>query len=150
MLSMGAEIDQRIWATNHAWGELYGMCWNKKVHGLLGRTRPHKDSQLSPSVEKVAAGALLHASSVHKGSDGTRALPESPHIMHIFHVVGLAECTSNRTTHSLRAFVCILRQMVMRSDYWQICRRWLSSLSGPSRSQTLSWSLVTSSVWGAN
>ena len=26
-------------------------------HGLLGRTRPHKDSQLSPSVEKVATGA---------------------------------------------------------------------------------------------
>ena len=38
----------------------------------------------------------------------------------------------------------------MRSDYWQICRRWLSSLSGPSRLQTLNWSLVTSSVWGAN
>ena len=26
-------------------------------HGLLGRTGPHEDSQLSPSVEKVAAGA---------------------------------------------------------------------------------------------
>ena len=105
MLSIGAEIDQRIWATNRAWRELYGMWWNKKVpykikrtlfrgtvcgasltvltallfhdrdylrlqrclekkaprsharHGLLGRTRPHKDPQLSPSVEKVAAGA---------------------------------------------------------------------------------------------
>ena len=26
-------------------------------HGLLGRTRPHKDTQFSPSVEKVAVGA---------------------------------------------------------------------------------------------
>ena len=25
MLSMGAEIDQRIWATNRAWRELHGM-----------------------------------------------------------------------------------------------------------------------------
>ena len=104
MLSMGAEIDQRIWATNRAWRELYGMWWNKRVpykikrtlsrrclrslphglhctsrprprrpstaeilgektprsharHGLLGRISPQKDPQLSPSVEKVAAGA---------------------------------------------------------------------------------------------
>ena len=70
--------------------------------------------------------------------------------MHISNAVGLAERTSNRTTHSLRAFVCIPRQMVMRSDYWQICRRWLSSLSGTIRLQTLNWSLVTSSVWRAN
>ena len=41
----------------------------------------------------------------------------------------------------------VIRQ---RSDYWQKCRRWLSSLSGPSRLQTLKWSLVTSSAWGAN
>ena len=39
--------------------------------------------------------------------------------------------------------------MVLRSDYWQICRRWLLFLSGPSRLQTLNWSSVTSSVWGA-
>ena len=38
-------------------------CLEKKLralmlrHGLMGRTRPHKDPQLSPSVEKVAAGA---------------------------------------------------------------------------------------------
>ena len=105
MLSMGAEIDQRIWATNRAWRDLYGMWWNKKVpyktkrtlfrgavcgasltgltallhhdrdylrlqrcvekkapraharNGFMGRTRPHKDPQLSPSVEKVAVGA---------------------------------------------------------------------------------------------
>ena len=105
MLSMGADIDQRIWATNCAWRELCGMWWNKRVpykikralfrgavcgasftgltalllhdrdylrlqrclekklrtpharHGLLGRTGQHKDTQLSPSVEKVAAGA---------------------------------------------------------------------------------------------
>ena len=91
MLSMGAEIDQRIWATNRAWRELCGMWWNMKMpyksngrsfpalfaeppsrvsrhfsfmtemlgekatrsharHGLLRRTRPHKDSKLSPSV----------------------------------------------------------------------------------------------------
>ena len=99
MLSMGAEIDQRIWATNRAWRELYGMgamqdrtdtfSWrclrsfphgphctspprprlpstaemlgekaprSHARHGLLGRTRPHKDPQLSPNVEKVAAG----------------------------------------------------------------------------------------------
>ena len=29
-----------------------------------------------------------------QSSDGTRALPESPHVMHIFFVVGLVECTS--------------------------------------------------------
>ena len=93
MLSMGAEIDQRIWAANRAWRELYGMWWNKRVpykiqiphgphctssprsrlpsfaevlgkkapraharNGLMGRTRSHKDPQLSPSVEKVAVG----------------------------------------------------------------------------------------------
>ena len=152
MLSMGADIDQRIWAPKRAWRELYGMWWNKKVpykikrtlfrgavcgasltgltalllhdrdylrlqrclekkaprsharHGLLGRTRPHKDSQLAPSVGKGGGWRLLHTSAVYKGSDGTRELPASPHVMHIFHVVGSAECTSNRTTHSLRAF----------------------------------------------
>ena len=31
MLSMGAEIDQRIWATSRAGRELYGMWWNKRV-----------------------------------------------------------------------------------------------------------------------
>ena len=197
MLSMGAEIDQRIWATNRAWRELYGMWWNKRVPYKIKRTlfrgavcgasltglaalflhdrdylrlqrclekklrafmlgtASWKDQiTCGPSaLAKCGKGGgwrFLHTSSLYKGSDGTRALPESPHVMHIFHAVGLAECTSNRTTHSLRAFVCILRQMVMRSDYWQTCRRWLSSLSGPSRLQTLNWSLVTSSVWGAN
>ena len=28
MLSMGTENDQRIWATNRAWKELYGMWWD--------------------------------------------------------------------------------------------------------------------------
>ena len=79
-----------------------------------------------------------------------QSMPREPSGIHIFYAVGLSECTSERTTHSLRAFVCILRQMVMRSGYWQICRRWLSSLSGPSSLQTLKWSLVTSSIWGAN
>ena len=31
MLPMGAEIDHRIWATNRAWKELYGMWWDKRV-----------------------------------------------------------------------------------------------------------------------
>ena len=99
----------------------------RELEGMDQDKNLDMDSQLSPSVEKVATGALLHTSSVYKGSGGTRALPENPHVMHIFFAVGLAECTSNRTIHSLRACVCILRQMVMRSDYWQICRRW----SGP-------------------
>ena len=38
MLSMGAEIDQRIWATNRAWRGLYGMWWNKKVPDKIKRT----------------------------------------------------------------------------------------------------------------
>ena len=38
MLSMGAEIDQRIWATNRAWREIYGMWWNKKVPYKIKRT----------------------------------------------------------------------------------------------------------------
>ena len=38
MLSMGAEIDQRIWATNRAWRELYGMWWNKRVPNKIKRT----------------------------------------------------------------------------------------------------------------
>ena len=33
--------------------------------------------------------------------------------MHIFYAVGLAEYTSNRTTHSLRAFTCIQRQRLL-------------------------------------
>ena len=37
-LSMGAEIDQRIWATNRAWTELYGMWWNKRVPYKIKRT----------------------------------------------------------------------------------------------------------------
>ena len=95
MLSMGAEIDKRIWATNRACRELYGMgaiqdqtdtlsrrCLRSLPHGpdctssprlrlpssaemlgekALGRTRPHEDPQLSPSVEKVAAGACIRA-----------------------------------------------------------------------------------------
>ena len=38
MLSMGAEIDQWIWATNRAWRELYGMWWNKRVPCKIKRT----------------------------------------------------------------------------------------------------------------
>ena len=38
MLSMGAEIGQRIWATNRAWRELYEMWWNKKVPIRIKRT----------------------------------------------------------------------------------------------------------------
>ena len=38
MLSMSAEIDQRIWATNRAWRELYGMWWNTKVPCKIKRT----------------------------------------------------------------------------------------------------------------
>ena len=37
-LSIGAEIDQRIWATNRAWRELYGMWWNKRVPHKIKRT----------------------------------------------------------------------------------------------------------------
>ena len=98
-------------------------------HGLF----PGKDqtTQGPSALAKCGKGGgwrLLHTSSVYKSSDGTRALPESPHVMHIFYAVGLAECISNRTTHSSRAFACILRQMVVRSDSWQKCRRWLSPL----------------------
>ena len=32
MLSMGAEIDRRIWATNRTWRVLYGMWWKKRCH----------------------------------------------------------------------------------------------------------------------
>ena len=38
MLSMGAEIDQSVWATSLAWRELYGMWWNKKVPYKIKRT----------------------------------------------------------------------------------------------------------------
>ena len=38
MLSMGAEIDRRIWATNRAWRELHGMWWNKRVPYKIKRT----------------------------------------------------------------------------------------------------------------
>ena len=37
MLSMGAEIDQRIWATNRG-RELHGMWWNKRVPFKIKRT----------------------------------------------------------------------------------------------------------------
>ena len=39
MPSMGAEIDQRIWATNRAWREFCGMWWNKKVPYKIKQTR---------------------------------------------------------------------------------------------------------------
>ena len=58
-------------------------------HGLLGRTRTHKDPLAKCG--KGGGWRLLHTSSVCKGLDGTRALPESPHVMHIFYAVGLAE-----------------------------------------------------------
>ena len=38
MLSMGAEIDQRIWAASRAWRELYGMWWYKRVPCKIKRT----------------------------------------------------------------------------------------------------------------
>ena len=38
MLSMGAEIDQRIRATNRAWKELYGMWWDMRVPIRIKRT----------------------------------------------------------------------------------------------------------------
>ena len=38
MLSMGGEIDQRIWATNRARREPYGVWWNKKVPYKITRT----------------------------------------------------------------------------------------------------------------
>ena len=167
-----AEIDQRIWATNRAWRDLYGIvveqegaiqdhrtlfrgavcgasltgltalllhdrdylrlqkCLEKKLRALMLGTASwegpdhNKDPQLSPSVEKVAAGAACTRALCTKAQMVPEHCPESPHVMHIFHAVSLAECTSNRTTHSLRAFACILRQMVMQSDYWQTCRRW--------------------------
>ena len=34
MLSMGAKIDQRTWATNRVWRELQGMWWNKQDGAL--------------------------------------------------------------------------------------------------------------------
>ena len=58
MLSMGAEIDQRTWATNRAWRELYGMWWNKRVpykikwtlfRGAGLRSLPHGPHCTSPS-----------------------------------------------------------------------------------------------------
>ena len=190
MLSMGAEIDQRTWATNYAWRELYGGLWNKKLPYKIKRTLfrcaecgasltgltalPFHDRdylRLQRCLEKKFHGLMLGTAS-WEGPDHIRTLSsrqvwkrwrlaspayelcvqrlrwsQSLHVMHIVYAVGLADCTSNRTTHSWRAFTCILRQMVMRSEYWQTCRRWLSSLSGPSRLQTLNWSLVTSSVW---
>ena len=127
----------------------------KKSSARSCSERPHGKDKTIEGLSALAKGGkgggwrLLHTSSVCKGSDDTRALPESRHVMHISFVVGLVECTSNRTTHSLRVFACILRQMVLRSDYWQTYRRWLLFLSGLSRLQTLNWSLVTSSVWGA-
>ena len=197
MLSMGAEIDQRIWATNRAWRELYGMWWNKRVPykfkrtlfggavcgasltGLTALLLHDRDYlRLQRCLVKKLRALMLGTASWER-LDHIRTLSSrqvwkrwrlappayelcvqrhrwyqsiarEPARHALFYVVGLAECTSNRTTHSLRVFVCILRQMVMRSDYWQICRRWLSSLSGPSRLQSLNWSLVTSSVWGLN
>ena len=114
-----------------------------------GKDKATKGPSALAKCGKSGGWRLLHTSFVYKGSDGTRALPESPHVMHISFVVGLAERASIRTTHSLRAFACILRQMVMQSDHWQTYRRWLLFLSRLSRLQTLSWSLVTSSVWRA-
>ena len=38
MLSVGAEINQRKWATNRAWRRLYGMWWNKRVPYKIKRT----------------------------------------------------------------------------------------------------------------
>ena len=37
-LSMGAEIDQRILATNRAWRELHGTWWNERVSFKIKRT----------------------------------------------------------------------------------------------------------------
>ena len=89
-------------------------CLEKKLRTLMLGTASWERLSALAKCGKGGDWRLLHTSSVYKGSDGTRALPESPHVMHIFYAVGLAECTSNPTTHSLRAFVCILRQMVMR------------------------------------
>ena len=170
MLSMGAEIDQRTWATDRAWRELCGIWWNKRVlhkikkdtlpwrcvrslphgphcissprsrlpsiaevvgkkapraharNGLMGRTRPHKDPQLSPRLAPLAFEFCVQRLRVYQS-----IAREPARVMHIIFVVGLAD--------SLTAFACILRQMVMRSDYWQTYRRWLLFLSGLSRLQ---------------
>ena len=116
--------------------------WKKAPRAHARKDKTTKGPSALAKCGKAGGWRLLHTSFVYKGSDGTRALPESPHVMHISFVVGFAECTSNRTTHSLRAFACILRKMVMRSDYWQTDRRWLLFLSGPNRLQTLNWKLV--------
>ena len=70
-------------------------CLEKKLRALMLGTAfwegPEHTRTLSPSVEKGGGWRLLQSSSVYKGSDGTRALQESPHVMHIFYAVGLAE-----------------------------------------------------------
>ena len=119
------------------------MLGEKAPRSSFSARPPGKDSQLSPSVEKVAAGASCIRALC--------TLPESPHVMHIFYVVGwlfyvvgLAHCTSNRTTHSLSA----------HPEANGHAKRLLADLqtlalvlSGPSRLQTLNWSLETSSIW---
>ena len=59
MLSMGAEIGQRIWATNRACRELYGMWWNKRVPYKIKRiffrgAVPHCTSPSRPRLPSFA------------------------------------------------------------------------------------------------
>ena len=58
MLSMGAEIDQRISATNRAWRGLYGTWWNKRVPYKIKRTL-FRGAVCGPSLTGLTA-LLLH------------------------------------------------------------------------------------------
>ena len=134
MLSMGAEIDQRIWATKSAWRELYGMWWNKRApyhfSFMTETTFDCRDAWRKSSVLSCSAPDHIRTLSSRQVWKRWRLAPPAYELCvqrlrwHCQRArtsctssaVGLAECTSNRTTHSLRAFVCILRQMVMRSS----------------------------------
>ena len=86
-------------------------CLEKKLRALMLGTASLEglDHIRTLSSRQVWKRRLQLTSSAYEGSHGTRALPESPHVMHIFYAAGLADYTSNPTTHSSRAFVCILR-----------------------------------------
>ena len=78
-------------------------CLEKKLRALMLGTASWERLSALAKCGEGGDWCLLHTSSVYKGSGNTRSIAREP----ARHAVGLAERTSNPTTHSLRAFVWV-------------------------------------------
>ena len=120
-------------------------------NGLMGRTRPHEDPQLSPSVEKLAVGASCMRALCTKA----QKVPEHCQREPVRHAHLLC-CWFGRTHfESHNTLIDGLRLHPEANGYAKRLLADLQTLAfvpewAEAGCKPLNWNLVTSSVWGAN